>query len=86
MRANPSGPAHVYDPTTGEIAARVAFASPAVVDVAVTGARSAFESWSRTPAPKRARILFAYRDLIERNRDELRRIISSEHGKTWVPW
>ena len=71
----------VYDPATGKVAAQVAFASPEVVDRAVTDAQAAFERWSRVPAPKRARVLFAYRDVLERSRDELRRIITSEHGK-----
>ena len=71
----------VYDPATGQVGAQVAFASPEVVDRAVTEARRAFESWREVPAPKRARIMFAYRDLLERNRGELQRIITSEHGK-----
>jgi malonate-semialdehyde dehydrogenase (acetylating)/methylmalonate-semialdehyde dehydrogenase len=71
----------VYDPATGRVAAQLAFASAEVVDHAATEARRAFESWRNVPAPKRARIMFAYRDLLERNRGELRRIISSEHGK-----
>jgi acyl-CoA reductase-like NAD-dependent aldehyde dehydrogenase len=47
----------------------------------VIEARRAFESWREGPAPKRARVMFAYRDLLERSRGELQRIINSEYGR-----
>jgi malonate-semialdehyde dehydrogenase (acetylating) / methylmalonate-semialdehyde dehydrogenase len=71
----------VYDPATGEISAQVAFASPSDVDVAVEVAQAAAEKWSETPLSKRTRILFAFRELLDKNSDELAHIISSEHGK-----
>jgi malonate-semialdehyde dehydrogenase (acetylating)/methylmalonate-semialdehyde dehydrogenase len=71
----------VYDPATGEISAQVAFASPADVDAAVEVAQTAAKKWSETPLSKRTRILFAFRELLDKNSDELAHIISSEHGK-----
>jgi malonate-semialdehyde dehydrogenase (acetylating)/methylmalonate-semialdehyde dehydrogenase len=71
----------VYDPATGEVTAQVAFASPDVVARAVETAADAFESWRRVSLSKRATILFNFRELVESHKDELARVITSEHGK-----
>jgi malonate-semialdehyde dehydrogenase (acetylating)/methylmalonate-semialdehyde dehydrogenase len=71
----------VYDPATGEVTARVAFASPEVVDRAVQTAAEAFAKWCHVSLSKRTRILFAFRDLLDSRKEELARIITSEHGK-----
>jgi malonate-semialdehyde dehydrogenase (acetylating) / methylmalonate-semialdehyde dehydrogenase len=71
----------VYDPATGEVTARVAFASPEVVDRAVKTAAEAFAKWRHVSLSKRTRILFAFRDLLDSRKEELARIITSEHGK-----
>jgi malonate-semialdehyde dehydrogenase (acetylating) / methylmalonate-semialdehyde dehydrogenase len=71
----------VYDPATGRQQARVALAERADVDAAVTAAAKAFEEWSETSLARRARIMFALRDLVERHVDELAALVSSEHGK-----
>jgi malonate-semialdehyde dehydrogenase (acetylating)/methylmalonate-semialdehyde dehydrogenase len=73
----------VYDPATGELRRRVAFATAAEVDAAVAAARRAFPSWSQTPSPRRASILFAFRERIRADADRLARLITSEHGKTF---
>ena len=71
----------VYDPATGRITARVAFADAAVVDRAVEAAARAFEGWRRSTLTTRAAIMFRFRELLEAHTEELARIISSEHGK-----
>src|SRR5688572_19681987 len=71
----------VFNPSLGVVAARVAFASEAEVDAAVRAAREAFPAWAATPALKRARVLFKFKELIEARRAELARVIASEHGK-----
>jgi malonate-semialdehyde dehydrogenase (acetylating)/methylmalonate-semialdehyde dehydrogenase len=71
----------VYDPATGEQQAQVALAEPADIDAAVAAAAKAFEEWSQASVTRRARVMFAMRDLVERHTDELARIISAEHGK-----
>jgi malonate-semialdehyde dehydrogenase (acetylating)/methylmalonate-semialdehyde dehydrogenase len=71
----------VYDPATGEVTKRVAFASPEVVDRAVAAAADAFEEWRHVSLSKRARVLFAFRELVEKHKGDLARIITSEHGK-----
>jgi malonate-semialdehyde dehydrogenase (acetylating)/methylmalonate-semialdehyde dehydrogenase len=71
----------VYDPSTGEVTTEVAFASPEVVDRAVEAAAAAFDDWRHVSLSKRTGILFKFRELVNDNRVELARIITSEHGK-----
>ncbi|WP_026412087.1 CoA-acylating methylmalonate-semialdehyde dehydrogenase [Actinomadura oligospora] len=71
----------IFDPARGEVAGSVDFASSAEVDAAVAAARDAFPGWRDTSLSKRAAILFRFRELVHRHRDELARLISSEHGK-----
>ena len=79
--ARPERIGEVYDPATGKVTAEVAFASPSTVDAAVEAAADAFESWRHVSLAKRTRILFAFRELVEDRKEELARVISSEHGK-----
>jgi malonate-semialdehyde dehydrogenase (acetylating) / methylmalonate-semialdehyde dehydrogenase len=72
----------VYDPATGREQRQVRLAEPADVDAAVQAAKQAFESWRDMSITRRARIMFAFRELVNAHMDELARIISSEHGKT----
>ncbi len=71
----------VFDPATGAVTARVPLADAAVVDLAVESATRAFDEWSAVPLGRRARILFAFRELLEQRREDLARVISREHGK-----
>jgi malonate-semialdehyde dehydrogenase (acetylating) / methylmalonate-semialdehyde dehydrogenase len=71
----------VFNPSLGVVASRVALASEAEVDAAVRAARGAFPSWAATPALKRARVMFRFKEIIEQRRPELARLIASEHGK-----
>jgi len=74
--------APVYNPATGQVARFVPFASTAEVDAAVSAARAQFPAWSAMAPLRRARILFRFKELVEREQDRLVRIISAEHGKT----
>ncbi len=71
----------VFDPATGEITKRVAFASPADVDAAVASACAAFPSWKTTSLTKRVQFLFDFRELLAARKRELAEIVTSEHGK-----
>jgi malonate-semialdehyde dehydrogenase (acetylating)/methylmalonate-semialdehyde dehydrogenase len=71
----------VYNPATGEIQAKVAMATPSVVDEAVESAVRASVSWRSASIAKRTRILFAYRDLIEKHKSDLAHLLTLEHGK-----
>jgi len=72
---------NVYNPARGEPSARVAFAETSVVDAAVGAASEAARSWGRTSLAARARILFAFRELVERRKRDLAEILTREHGK-----
>src|SRR5437016_7592884 len=71
----------VWNPATGEQQAAVAMAEPADVDAAVAAAAKAFETWQDTSLTRRARLMFAFRDLVERYENDLAGIIADEHGK-----
>jgi malonate-semialdehyde dehydrogenase (acetylating) / methylmalonate-semialdehyde dehydrogenase len=71
----------VYDPATGAQTGQVAFADTAEVDRAVATAKDAFASWRQSSLAARTRILFAYRELIERHRSEIAELLTAEHGK-----
>jgi malonate-semialdehyde dehydrogenase (acetylating)/methylmalonate-semialdehyde dehydrogenase len=73
--------APVWNPATGEQQARVALADAADVDAAVQAAAKAFESWREASLTQRARILFAFRELLHRNIDRMAEVICREHGK-----
>jgi malonate-semialdehyde dehydrogenase (acetylating)/methylmalonate-semialdehyde dehydrogenase len=71
----------VFNPATGAVARRVALADAAGVDAAVRSAAAAFTGWSATPPLRRARVMFKFKELLERHQDELAAIITAEHGK-----
>jgi malonate-semialdehyde dehydrogenase (acetylating) / methylmalonate-semialdehyde dehydrogenase len=75
--------APVFNPATGEVARQVSLSTAAEVDRAVQAAAAAFPAWSATPSVKRARVLFAFKDWMERNMDALAMAITKEHGKTF---
>ncbi|MGA0823863.1 MAG: aldehyde dehydrogenase family protein, partial [Pelagibacteraceae bacterium] len=73
----------VFNPATGEQTAEVRLASTKDLDDAVQVAKKAFVSWSAKPPLQRARIMFKFKELIEKNSEELTKIIVSEHGKVF---
>ena len=72
----------VFNPATGTVAGRVAFAGPEIVDRAVASARDAFVGWRRSSLAQRTQVLFAYRELLLARRSDLAAVITAEHGKT----
>ena len=71
----------VFNPATGEQQAEVRLGSKNDLDQTVEVAKKASETWSLKPSLQRARIIFKFKDLIEKNSDELTKLIVSEHGK-----
>ena len=71
----------VYNPATGEIQARVAYADAAAVESAVRAAAQAFPGWRATPLGRRAEVLFTFRALLKEHAAQLAEIVSREHGK-----
>ena len=73
----------VFNPATGEQEKEVSLASKADLDQTVKIAREVFKEWSLKPPLVRSRIMFKFKELIEKNSDELTRLIVSEHGKVY---
>ena len=73
----------VFNPATGEQSSEVKLASKGDVDKAVEIAKQAFKTWSKKPPLVRARVLFKFKNLIEKNFDLIAKIISEEHGKVF---
>ena len=73
----------VFNPATGTQESEVLLASKSDLDLAVQKAKQSFESWSNTPPLQRARIIFKYKEIIEKNSDLLTKLIVSEHGKVY---
>jgi acyl-CoA reductase-like NAD-dependent aldehyde dehydrogenase len=71
----------VFDSATGERCAEVVMSDEADVAAAVGAAHAAFESWSKTPVLRRARVMFKLKELIERDHAEIAALITQEHGK-----
>jgi malonate-semialdehyde dehydrogenase (acetylating)/methylmalonate-semialdehyde dehydrogenase len=71
----------VYDPATGELSMRVAYASTADVDRVVGLASAAWPAWRDTSLGRRADVLFRFRALLSENKAELAAIITAQHGK-----
>jgi len=72
----------VFNPSIGELIAETPLGGASEVDAAVRAANEAFPAWADTPPSERARVMFKYRTLLERDFDEIARLISREHGKT----
>ncbi|HYF45382.1 MAG TPA: aldehyde dehydrogenase family protein, partial [Acidimicrobiales bacterium] len=71
----------LFDPASGAQTGTLPIASEADVDAAVAAASTAFPAWRDTPLGQRARILFRYRDLVDRHTDEVAALITAQHGK-----
>jgi malonate-semialdehyde dehydrogenase (acetylating)/methylmalonate-semialdehyde dehydrogenase len=71
----------VYDPNTGAQQAEVALSTAKTLDAAVQAAKAAFPAWAATNPQRRARLMFAFKALVEQHMDELAHLLSSEHGK-----
>ncbi|KQL52524.1 methylmalonate-semialdehyde dehydrogenase [Heyndrickxia shackletonii] len=73
----------VKNPATGATIAEVPLSTKQDVDFAVQAAQKAFHTWSQTPVPKRARILFKYQQLLVDHWDELAKLVTIENGKSY---
>jgi malonate-semialdehyde dehydrogenase (acetylating) / methylmalonate-semialdehyde dehydrogenase len=71
----------VFDPNSGAVQARVPLGTAETLERAIVAAQAAQPGWAATNPQRRARVMFAFKALVEANMDELARILSSEHGK-----
>ncbi|MEY3708120.1 MAG: Methylmalonate-semialdehyde dehydrogenase [Pseudomonadota bacterium] len=75
--------APVYNPALGAVASEVLLADASDVDTAVQSAHKAFGAWAETSPLRRARVMFKFKELIEKHHDDLAACITREHGKVF---
>ena len=73
-----------YDPSTGEVIAKVPCCTALEVESAIAAAKAAYPEWSATPVVKRVQVLHNLRTLIDKHMDELTELLARENGKTWT--
>jgi malonate-semialdehyde dehydrogenase (acetylating)/methylmalonate-semialdehyde dehydrogenase len=71
----------VFNPSTGQIQARVGLGVQADLDRAVAAAQGAQPAWAATNPQRRSRVMFAFKELLEANMQQLAELLASEHGK-----
>lgn len=71
----------VFNPSAGEVQASVRLGTAADLQKAIDAANAALPGWAATNPQRRARVMFAFKALVEKNMDELAAILASEHGK-----
>src|ERR1700704_5204399 len=71
-----------FNPNTGEVQAKVAFAKKAEMEQAIANAEAAQPAWAATNPQRRARVMFKFLELVQREFDDLAQLLASEHGKT----
>lgn len=69
------------NPATGEAIGEVTLSTPDDVAAACSAAARAFDSWRRTPAPRRGEIIFRAGEILVRRKEELARLMTMEMGK-----
>src|SRR5579863_1288196 len=74
----------VFNPNTGEVQAKIAFAKQSEVAHAIAVAEAAQVAWAATNPQRRARVLMKFLALAQKEFDSLARLLSSEHGKTFA--
>ncbi|RIK88171.1 MAG: methylmalonate-semialdehyde dehydrogenase (CoA acylating) [Planctomycetota bacterium] len=82
LKVMPQRSGEVYNPSTGQVIARVPFCDAPDVAEAVAAARNAWPGWADTPAVDRARVLFQFHHLLAERFEELAALVTREHGKT----
>jgi malonate-semialdehyde dehydrogenase (acetylating)/methylmalonate-semialdehyde dehydrogenase len=70
------------NPATGEPVAEIPLCTPQEVSAAIASAQAAFPGWRDTPVLNRCRVLFHFRELMEKHADELIALVTEENGKT----
>ena len=73
----------VFNPATGEVQRQVGFATVDEVDAAVASAKKASEEWRNSSLANRTRILFSFRELVNKHKDDIAKLLTLEHGKVF---
>ena len=83
MSGNSDRKGKVFNPAIGKQESEVRLGTKKDLDLAVQKAKKAFETWSNVTPIQRARIIFKYKEIIEKNSDLIAKMIVSEHGKVY---
>ena len=73
----------VFNPATGEVQRQVGFATVDEVDAAVASAKKASEEWRNSSLANRTRVLFSFRELVNKHKDDIAKLLTLEHGKVF---
>ena len=73
----------VLSPLDGSKISSIPLSTTQDVDAAVQAAKNAFPEWSGMTFKERVQIFFRYRNLLEKNIDELTKLVQLENGKTY---
>ncbi len=82
VNSTSSRTSQVFNPATGEQIGETPLSTIEEVNEAVASAKSIAKEWSKTPPLKRARYMFNFKHLLDKNAVEIARELSREHGKT----
>ena len=72
----------VFSPLTGNVISSVPLSSARQLDEAVKAAQKAFPAWSSIPIKERVQVFYRYKMLLEKNMDEMSKLVHEENGKT----
>ena len=78
-----AGDLDVVSPLDGNLLSTVPMSTTDELNAAVASATKAADSWGKTPIKERVQVFFRYRNLLEKNLDELTSLVSEENGKTY---
>ena len=70
----------VISPLDGNLLSTVPMSNETDLNNAVTAAKAAFPAWSKTPIKERVQVFFRYKFLLEKNMDELAKLVQEENG------
>jgi malonate-semialdehyde dehydrogenase (acetylating)/methylmalonate-semialdehyde dehydrogenase len=72
----------VYNPSEGVQIAETPMCGASEISKAIEAAHAAFPAWANTPPTERAQLMFKFKELLERNFEDLSALVTREHGKT----
>ena len=81
VESRAGGRVPVYNPAEGTVIAETPLSGSDQVEAAVAAAKEAFPAWRATPPVERARVLFAWKNILEENFEHIARTLTEENGK-----
>ncbi len=73
----------VYNPATGQQTGVLSLASADEVDSAVASAQAAYQEWGQTSVARRTKLMYAFRNLVVDNAEQIAKLLTAEHGKVF---